>query len=469
MRFYNTLSRRLEDFQAIRPPKVSLYTCGPTVYDRLHLGNWVAYIRWDTLARLLELHHFQVQRVMNITDVGHLISDADEGQDKLEKSAQKEGRSAWEIAQSYTEDFKSGLKSLNLLEPQVYAKATEHIGQQIDLIQKLETKGYVYRIDDGLYFDTSKFPTYADFARLDLEHEQAGSRIGVNHQKRQAADFALWKFSPKDRKRDMEWDSPWGKGFPGWHLECSAMAMQYLGETIDIHTGGIDHIPIHHTNEIAQSEAATGKRFANYWLHNNFLLVEGTKISKSLGNGHTLEELIAKGYDPLDFKMFVLQSHYRSESNFSWQNLAAAKSRLNDLRALADLRWQLPAQSTVSQPKLKLDEVRQKMLRTLDDDMNTPLALSQLSEVVKLAPEGQIDAGSGLEAFLDFLDNIFGFDLAKRPDIAQREKKLILERETARQKHDWPLSDQLRDQLASSGIELRDTDHGPIWNRPAVG
>ena len=301
LRFYNTPSRLYEPFAPIESGSVSIYTCGPTVYDYLHVGNWSSYIRWDILVRTLTLSGYSVNRVMNITDVGHLVSDEDDGQDKMVKSALKHKKTAWELAKLYTDDFMIGMDKLHLAKPQHITKATDFIKEQLTFIRELKDKGMTYQIDDGIYFDTAKFPKYADFARLDLENLKDGARIAPNPQKRNPSDFALWKFSPMDEKRDMEWDTPEDfvegtpkKGFPGWHLECSAMILNKLGKTIDIHTGGIDHIPVHHTNEIAQSETLTGKPLAHYWLHNNFLLVNGTKVSKSLGNSILLSDIEKK-------------------------------------------------------------------------------------------------------------------------------------------------------------------------------
>jgi cysteinyl-tRNA synthetase len=343
MKLYNTLTRQIEEIQPQQPPEVSIYTCGPTVYDYPHIGNWFTFLRYDLLVRTLQMRGFQPKWVMNITDVGHLVSDADEGEDKLEKGARREGKTAWNIAGFYTDYFEDALRRLNITQPNYLPKATEHIQEQIDLIEVLEEKGYTYHIEDGIYYDTSKFPKYADFAQLDLDEQQAGKRVDFNSQKRNVSDFALWKFSPKDKQRDMEWDSPWGVGFPGWHLECSAMSMNYLGATIDIHAGGIDHLPVHHTNEIAQSEAATGKPFAKYWMHANHVTVEGEKISKSLGNGITLEDIEGKGFTLSAFRLHVLESHYRSQSKFSWESLAAAQNRLQRWQAIADKRYQVVA------------------------------------------------------------------------------------------------------------------------------
>lgn len=320
IKFANTLTRHLDTFVPLQPGKVSLYTCGPTVYSYLHVGNWAAYIYWDILVRMLQAEGYEVERVMNITDVGHLTSDADEGEDKLEKGARREGKTAWQIAKFYADDFIRGMNALHLTQPSQLARATDYIDEQIQLAITLKRKGHTYQTSDGIYFDTSTFSAYADFARLDLRALRAGARIGPNSEKRHASDFALWKFSPTGVKRDMEWPTPPElldqpptdgapvMGFPGWHLECSAIAMHFLGATLDIHTGGIDHIPVHHSNEIAQSEAATGQPFAHYWLHCNHLKVNGTKISKSLGNGYTLTDLAERGYTPMEYKLFVTPS-----------------------------------------------------------------------------------------------------------------------------------------------------------------
>ena len=373
MKLYNTLTRQVDEIKQLAPPAVTVYTCGPTVYDYAHIGHWFNYVRMDTLIRVLKANGLRPKWVMNITDVGHLTSDTDEGEDKLEKGARREGKTAWEVAEFYTRDFLEGMKTLNMLRPTHLVKATEHVPEQIALIKKLEGKGYTYVIDDGVYYDTGKFKQYADFAGLDLDEQQAGARVSFNPQKRHASDFALWKFSPAGQQRDMEWDSPWGKGFPGWHIECSAMSMKYLGPTLDLHTGGIDHVPVHHTNEIAQSEAATGQRFANHWLHSNHVTVDGEKISKSLGNGIRLQDITAKGISPMAVRLHVLESHYRSQSKFSWESLQAAQNRLQDLRAVAALRWQPRAVSHDS-TTFAFEDVPAELTRLLADDLNTPQA-----------------------------------------------------------------------------------------------
>lgn len=461
MNLYNTLSRNSEELKPVNPPAVSVYTCGPTVYDYAHIGHWFTYVRWDTLIRTLKAAGLQPKWVMNVTDVGHLVSDADEGEDKLEKGARREGKSAWDVAQFYTDDFVHGMTQLNMLRPDVMPRATDHIPEQIELIKKLEEKGYTYTISDGVYYDTSAFPAYADFARLDLEEQQEGARVEVNPEKRGPNDFALWKFSPTGHKRDMEWESPWGKGFPGWHIECSAMSMKYLGDTLDIHTGGIDHIPVHHSNEIAQSEAVTGKRFSNIWLHSNHVLINGEKISKSLGNGIRIEEVLAAGYDPLVLRLHILESHYRSQSRFSWESLEAAKNRLTNYRRMADLQFQ-PTESDVW---FAADQSLQAILAGLQDDLNTPTALAILSELAARAEE-QLISGAEIDQFktsLQKLDDMLGLKLSERQDITDEQKELIAQREAVRSSKDWTRADEIRDALAQQGLGVRDTPHGPVW------
>ncbi len=466
MKLYNTLSRKVEEIKPQDPPKVTVYTCGPTVYDYAHIGHWFTYVRMDTLIRTLKASGFNPEWVMNITDVGHLASDADEGEDKLQAGARREGKTAWEVAEFYADDFRKSMKQLHILKPDHVVKATEHINEQIELIQRLEAKGFTYAIDDGVYYDTAKFPHYADFARLDLDEQQAGARVSHNPQKRNPVDFALWKFSPKDAKRDMEWDSPWGKGFPGWHIECSAMSMKYLGETIDIHTGGIDHVPVHHTNEVAQSEAATGKRFAKYWMHSNHITVNEQKISKSLGNGIRLQEVTEKGISPETVRLHVLESHYRSQSKFNWESLRAAQNRLRDLRAMAALRWQVPRTTTDSSTFALLD-VPIQLTRLLAEDLDTPRALAYLSEVATqlqavLVEQDMVDH---FETMLQSIDDLLGLNLMAEEDITFEQKKLIAERSADRAAGDWAKADNARDKLLEQGITLRDMPHGAIWSR----
>ncbi|MFH1968196.1 MAG: cysteine--tRNA ligase, partial [bacterium] len=328
LELYNTLSLKKEIFKPIENKKVGLYTCGPTVYNFVHIGNLRTFIFEDILRRVLEYNDFEVKHVMNITDVGHLISDNDEGEDKIEKSAREQKKSAWQIAYFYTEEFKKDIAELNIEPAQIMPKATEHIQEQIDLIKKLEAKGVVYKIRDGIYFDTSKFKKYGKLGNHEPEQARFRARININTEKKHPADFALWKFSPRlgsgQARRQMEWPSPWGIGFPGWHIECSAMAVKYLGQPFDIHTGGIDHIPVHHQNEIAQSEMAYDKPLANYWLHGEFLVIDQKKMAKSEDNFITLNTLKEKNINPLAYRFLILNSHYRKPLNFSWEALESA-------------------------------------------------------------------------------------------------------------------------------------------------
>lgn len=466
MKLYNTLTKQIDELQPLKPPVVTVYTCGPTVYDYAHIGHWFNYVRMDMLIRVLQASGYRTKWVMNITDVGHLVSDADEGEDKLEKGARREGKTAWEVAEFYTKDFIDGMQQLNIFTPDHLVKATDHIAEQITLIQKLEDRGYTYVIDDGVYYDTAKFPHYADFAQLDLDEMQEGARVAINTQKRHLADFALWKFSPQDHQRDMEWDSPWGKGFPGWHIECSAMSMRYLGETLDIHTGGIDHVPVHHTNEIAQSEAATGKRFVNYWFHSNHVTVNGEKISKSLGNGIRLQEVTDKGIPAEAVRLHILESHYRSQSKFSWESLEAAQNRLRDLRAMAALRWQA-RQPAHGAPSLSLSTVIPELTKLLAEDLKTPQALAFLSEVATqlLAVLIETDRLAEFEQMLQGLDELLGLRLMAVADVSVDQKALLVARDNARRAKDWAASDKLRAELEAQGIGVRDTPTGAIWFR----
>lgn len=480
LRFHNQLSKKIDEFTPIVEGSVSLYTCGPTVYNSLTVGNWTAYVYWDTLVRVLQANNLTVDRVMNITDVGHLVSDADDGEDKLEKGAKREGKTAWEVADFYTKDFLWGMEQLNLITPTHMPKATEYIEQQLELVRRLKEKGYTYQISDGIYFDTAQFPTYGAFADLDLEAQKAGARVEFNPEKRNPSDFALWKFTPFDEKRDMEWPTPADitvdgtnrAGFPGWHLECSAMATTLLGDTIDIHTGGIDHIPVHHTNEIAQSEAANGVQFANYWLHNNHLKVDGTKISKSLGNGYTLQDLEEKGFSPLDLRMFILQSHYRTEGNFTFENLTAASNRLRNWRNVAALRHQthdtLQPDNIIEtgSKTVSLYAANQAVLETLSDDLNAPEAMAIIDNAFDAVLSSRIEDihQHALIGFIETLDNLLGLRLLDTtPDITDDQKRLIIERARVREDKDFTRSDEIRDELSKEGIAVRDTLSGPIW------
>ena len=462
LKFYNTPNRKLEEFHPINPKNVKIYTCGPTVYASPHIGNWVAFIYWDILVRTLRLNGYNVTRTMNITDVGHLVSDEDDGEDKLEKGARREGKTAWEVAEFYTAEFLNGMRELNLIKPENLSKATDFIPEQIKIIEELSKKGFTYETSDGIYFDTAKFPRYANFAHLDLDNLKAGARVNFNPEKRNLSDFALWKWSPEGQKRDMEWEFCGRMGFPGWHLECSAIAINTLGETIDIHTGGIDHIPVHHTDEIAQSETFTGKTFSNYWLHCNHMKSEGQKISKSLGNGFNLEELKSRGFSPIDFKMFVLQSQYQTESNFNFESLQAAKNRLKNWQNIANMRWQIKG-SEGGIPSLA---AKNAILEEINENLDTPKALAKIdevfSEIIKTNPE-KLNCKNLIE-LLEFIDDLLGLNLlGSTPDIPDEIKQKIIERNAARTEKDWVKSDKIRDELLSKNIVLRDTPKKSFW------
>jgi len=454
MRLYNTYSQQLETLQPILSNEVSIYTCGPTVYDYAHVGNWFTFIRYDLLIRTLVALGYKPNWVLNITDVGHLTSDQDEGEDKLAKKALKENKTAWDIANYYSEYFTNSLAKLNFTMPRAMPRATESINEQIEFIKELESKGFTYKINDGIYFDTSKFDRYTDFARLDLEEQQGGKRIEYNTEKRQPADFALWKFSPSDVKRDMEWPSPWGIGFPGWHIECSAMCLKYLGKTIDIHCGGIDHIPVHHTNEIAQSESANNKPLANIWLHSNHVLINDQKISKSLNNTITIED-IERHDIPLEaFRLHVIESHYRSQSKFSWDALEASKNRLLRFKNFAVKRFQ-PSQEVkhIEKPKL---------LEAMSNDLNTPKALSLLEDYINQSDKFNLPS-QDIKEVLNLVDNLFGLKLIDTPDITDAQKELINKRTHARNNQDWALSDDIRDLLNQQNIGLKDNAKDSTW------
>lgn len=462
LKFYNTPSRKIEEFKPLNPENVKIYTCGPTVYAIPHIGNWVAFIYWDILVRTLRLNGYNVTRTMNITDVGHLVSDEDDGEDKLEKGARREGKTVWEVAEFYTKEFLKGMRDLNLIAPENLSKATDFIPEQIEIIDNLSRKGLTYITSDGIYFNTAKFPKYANFAHLDLENLKAGARVNFNPEKKNLSDFALWKWSPKDQKRGMEWEYCGRMGFPGWHLECSAIAINTLGETIDIHTGGIDHIPVHHTDEIAQSETFTGKTFSNYWLHCNHMTSEGKKISKSLGNGFTLEQIMSQGFSPMDFKMFVLQSQYRTESNFSFENLKSAQNRLKNWQNIANLRWQIKG----SDGEIPSLAAKQAILEEVNDNLDTPKALAKIDEIfgeiTKANPE-KLNHSNLLE-LLEFIDELLGLNLiTSTPDISDEIKIKIIERTNARAEKKWTKSDEIRDELLSKNIILRDTPKKSFW------
>lgn len=450
---YNTLTRKKEKFEPINPPHVGIYTCGPTVYNYAHIGNLRTYIFEDILKRVLLYNGYIVKHVMNITDVGHLTSDADEGEDKIEREAKKERRSAWEIAEFYTEAFKRDIRKLNIIEPDIWCKATEHIKDFIDLILILENKGYTYKTSDGIYFDTSKIPDYGKLAGQDLESLLPGARVEYNPEKKNPTDFALWKFSPKDVKRQMEWDSPWGIGFPGWHIECSVMSTKYLGQPFDIHCGGIDHIPIHHTNEIAQSEAAYDKPMAKYWLHGEFLVMGDKKMAKSEGNFVTLSDLEEKGYHPLAYRYFCLTAHYRTPLRFTWTALEGAQRALNRLY-----------ENMKKYPKKDVEfhkEYEEEFHKAINDDLDMPKALAITWELIR---DENIPPEVKRVTLLKF-DKVLGLSLDNPPEIKievpEEILQLLEERELARKNKDWKKADEIREEIKKRGYIIEDTPQGP--------
>lgn len=453
---YNTLNRKKEKFKPVRSGEVGLYTCGPTVYNYAHIGNLRTYLFEDILRRVLEYNAYQVKHVMNITDVGHLTGDMDMGEDKMEKGAVREGKSAWDIAKFYTEAFRKDLAALNILEPNIWCKATDNISEQIAMIKSLEEKGYAYKTGDGVYFDTSLVEKYNKLSHLPLSSLQEGARVEKNPDKKNPTDFALWKFSPVGSKRQMEWDSPWGRGFPGWHIECSAMSLKYLDGQLDIHCGGIDHINVHHTNEIAQSEAATGRKFFNIWMHCAFLnIAGGKKMAKSEGNFLTLENaLMKRDINPLAFRFAALTVHYRKPMEYSADNFLRAQEAYYKILSQAAL--------LVGEGPGKVNkEFKSKFLSAINDDLNTPRALAVLTSVFK----SRLPAVDRLATILDF-DRVLGLDLSSALDFIQQDlemddlplsvQNLLKARQEARLHKNWAEADRLREEIARAGYHVDD-------------
>ncbi len=457
LKLYNTLTRKEEVFKPIDKKLVKIYSCGATVYWYQHVGNMRAYVFSDVLQRVLQYNGYKVKKVINITDVGHLTSDADEGEDKMEKAVRREGKTAREIADHYFKQFKDDYEKLNIIPPSIWCKATEHIKEQIDFIKKLEKKGYTYLTSDGVYFDSTKFKNYGKLARLKPENLQAGKRIEVG-EKKHPTDFALWKFSDKPGERQQEWQSPFGIGFPGWHVECSAMSIKYLGEHFDLHTGGEDHVPVHHTNEIAQSEAATGKKFVNYWMHNAFLTFKGEKVSKSKGGLYTVTELESKGYPPMAFRYMCLSSVYRRPLDFSLENLDAAKNAYERIKRKV---IELKKENSKGADKTKTYE--SEFLEAVNDDLNTPKALEVFW---KSLDDASFDSKRKLALLVKF-DEVLGFDIKDMKEevvaVSVDIKKLIETREELRKQKKWAEADKIRDELKEKGIILDDTAEGTKW------
>ncbi len=458
MDLYNTLTKKIEHFKPLNPDVVTLYTCGPTVYDYTHLGHMRKYINDDILKRTLEYLGLKVQHVMNITDVGHLVSDKDGGEDKLEKGAKKSGKTVWEVAKFYTDFFTETMEAVNVTAPEILCKATDHIPDMLTLIKKLEEKGYTYVTKEAVYFDISKFPSYGKLSGQKLEDKIQGARdeVIVDADKKNPADFAVW-FKRVGRFSDhtMHWDSPWGDGFPGWHIECSAMSMKYLGETIDIHTGGVDHIPVHHENEIAQSEAATGKEFVRYWVHSEFLQIEGRKMSKGLGNFLTIKDFEDKKIDPQSLRLLFLQTHYRQQMNFTWDAVSAAQEAYKKLQeTVISLRHE-NSRSLLSAEKLeKVDDFKGRFMNAISTDLQMPQAVAVLFETIK----SNIPAPGKLDLILEF-DKVLGLRLldsepSRAPDAVLSLAEL---RQKARLVKNWKKSDELRIAIEKKGYIVEDS------------
>ena len=455
IKFFNTLARRKEEFIPLEPGKAGLYTCGPTVYDYAHIGNLRTYVFEDVLRRVLEYNGYQVKQVMNITDVGHLESDADTGEDKMEKGARRTGKTAWQIAEEYTAAFKQDLRALNIREPHVWCKATQHIKEQIHMIERIEANGYAYRTSDGIYFDSAKLKGYGALTGQTAGELKAGARIEMG-EKRSPTDFALWKFGPPGSQRQMEWDSPWGRGFPGWHIECSAMAAKYLGKLFDIHCGGEDAIAVHHNNEIAQTQACYGTTLANYWMHGTFLQMGEDKMAKSSGDFIRLQTLKEKGFWPLAYRYFCLMGHYRSQLKFSWESLTGAQRTLDNLhqevKEISHLAGNKPDPKLAAKP-------HQAFMAAVNDDLNMPQALAVVWEVVKA---GDLQPAQKLGLFDDF-DRVLGLRLKNVGEslhVPIEVNDLVEQRFVAREVKDWKEADRLRQAIYEQGFVVEDTPHG---------
>ena len=444
LKLYNTLSREKEEFVPIEKGKVGIYTCGPTVYWFAHVGNFRAYVFADILKRVLVYNGFKVKHIINITDVGHLTSDADEGEDKMGKSAAKEGKSAKEISHFYFDAFRKDFLRLNLIEPEKWTWATEHIDEQIEMIRNLEKKGFVYITSDGVYFNTSKFEDYGKLSQKKIKELEGGKRIDLG-EKKNKTDFALWKFSKPKDKRQQEWDSPWGIGFPGWHIECSAMAAKYLGEHFDIHTGGEDHIPVHHENEIAQSTCAFGIKPVNYWMHGAFLNIKGGKMSKSLGNIETISDLEKRGVDPLAYRYFCFSASYRKPLTWSDE---ALESAVNSYRKLRNICLTLKDDGNVNKKYLE------RFKKRINDDLDMPGALAVLWELIR------DERATGKVETVRKMDKVFGLDLLKRDkkSLTKEEDEIARKRAKAKKEKNYSESDRLRDELQKYGHEVKDDD-----------
>lgn len=456
LKLYNTLTRKKEEFIPLKKGTVKMYSCGPTVYNYAHIGNMRAYIFMDTLRKVLKYNGYKVKHVMNITDVGHLVSDADEGEDKMAKTARIENRSVYEIAKEYTDAFMKDIKALNIDTPEHIAKATEHIREMEIYVNDIVKNGYAYETSKGVYFDTSKLPNYGKMlSNNNIDDLKAGARVEVDTEKRNPQDFALWIKAPKEHI--MKWNSKWGLCYPGWHIECSAMSRKYLGDKFDIHTGGVDHIPIHHENEIAQSIGATGHNLANYWMHVEFLLIDGGKMSKSLGNVYTLNDLKAKGIDALSYRYFTYSSHYRNKLNFTWDAIKSAKNSLNKLRDMIALHKDVNKKID----KNIISKYEEQFLDAINDDMNMPVAISIVWEIAK-----EKEKSNDFYELIKKFDSVLSLDLDKNDkediNIPEDIKLILNERKDARENKNFAKSDELRDKLKELGYIVKDTKDGQI-------
>lgn len=459
MQLYNTLTKKVEEFVPLNPPVVTFYMCGPTVYDFTHIGHIRTYVNNDVLRRVLSYNNFQVKTVMNVTDVGHLSDDGDAGEDKLEKGATKSGKTVWEVADFYTDYFFKTMDQVNILRPDIVSKATEHIGEMISMIKVLEDKGFTYSTTDAIYFDISKVVDYGKLTGQKLEEKKQAVRdeVYVDKEKKHPADFALWfRRIGRFENHTMHWDSPWGDGFPGWHIECSAMSQKYLGDTIDIHSGGVDHIAIHHTNEIAQSEAATGKQFARFWLHNEFLLVDGVKMSKSLGNFYTIDNVHEKGIDPLALRYLFLQSHYRQQMNFTWDSLNAANEGLKNLRKMVIRMKKQDSRETLSEEKLsQIDNYRNRFMNDISTDLQVGKAIATMWELLK----SNIPSSDKYDLVMEF-DQILGLRLNEIEEddfiIPNEILDLAQQRKIAKTNKDFEKSDEIRKKILDLGYIIKD-------------
>lgn len=456
LKVYNTLSRKKETMQPLNGDTVTMYSCGPTVYNYAHIGNLRTYIFMDLLRRTLAFDGYKLKGVMNITDVGHLLSDGDTGEDKMAKAAKEQRKSPYEIAEYYTGVFYEDLEKLNISKPEIIAKATEHISDMINYVQRLIDAGYAYEISDGIYFDIAKFPKYGELSRLNLEEQIAGARVEVNTEKRNPQDFAVWKKA--EPEHIMQWESPWGMGYPGWHIECSVMSQKYLGEVFDIHTGGVDHIPVHHENEIAQNEALTGKKSVDYWMHGEFMLVDNGKMSKSLGNTYRISQLEEMGYKPIIFRYFCLNAHYRKKLNFTFEGMDAAKVSYE--RLCNAVLGHKSGDNVIEQSVI--DGFMQEFIDAVNDDINIPLALGVLWKMVKLSPSKQVyDTLLKMDAVLGLnLDKCEEYLTSIEDKIPDEVTMLAQQRLEAKKAKDWALADELRGKITELGYTVMDKKDG---------